>query len=91
MIKMSLVGLSLAECKKRAQRMGVSRATIREALGALQVAGLVETRQSAGSYVVDVPPDEPQLSLPHDASPSGLLEARAIFEPAVAELAAQAE
>ena len=74
-----------------AQTMGVSRATIREALGALQVAGLVETRQGAGSYVVDVPSSSPVVALPADASPSALLEARAIFEPAVASLAAGAE
>ena len=73
-----------------AQRMGVSRATVREALAALQVAGLVETRQSAGSYVVDVPPGAPEFALPHDASPSALLEARGIFEPAIASLAADA-
>jgi DNA-binding FadR family transcriptional regulator len=74
-----------------AQRMGVSRATIREALGALQVAGLLETRQGAGSYVVETPSGEPMLALPADASPSSVLEARAIFEPAIASLAAKAK
>lgn len=75
-----------------AQRMGVSRATIREALGALQVAGLVETRQGAGSYVVEaLPLSEPVFVLPPDASPSALLTAREIFEPAVTALAATSQ
>lgn len=71
-----------------ARQLGVSRTTVREALGALQNAGLVEIRQGAGSYVVDIPQDKPLLSLPADASPSALLEARAIFEPAIASRAA---
>jgi DNA-binding FadR family transcriptional regulator len=71
--------------------MGVSRATIREAIGALQLSGLVETRHGAGSYIVDVPPQASVLALPTDASPSALLEARTIFEPQVAALAARAQ
>jgi DNA-binding FadR family transcriptional regulator len=70
--------------------MGISRATVREALGALQLAGLVETRQGAGSFVVEVPPPEPLLTISADASPSAVLETRAIFEPAVVSLVARA-
>lgn len=84
-------GERLPSERELAHRMGVSRATIREALGALQVTGLVETRQGAGSYVVDIlPPRDPVLSLPADASPYSVLEARAIFEPAIASMAATA-
>jgi DNA-binding FadR family transcriptional regulator len=72
-----------------AQRMGISRATVREALGALQLAGLVETRQGAGSFVVGVSPAGAELAIAPDASPSAVLEARAIFEPAIASLAAR--
>ena len=72
-----------------AQRLGVSRATVREALGALQIAGLVETRHGAGSFVAAAPPAEPLLDIPADASPSALLEARLIFEPAIAARAAE--
>jgi DNA-binding FadR family transcriptional regulator len=72
-----------------AQRMGVSRATVREALGALQLTGLVETRQGAGSFVVELPPAAPPLAIAADASPSAVLEARTIFEPAIAALAAR--
>lgn len=72
-----------------AHRMGVSRATVREALGALQLAGLVETRQGAGSFVVEVPHTGPLLRIAADASPSAVLQARAIFEPAIVSLAAR--
>ena len=71
-----------------AQRMGVSRATIREALGALQLAGLIETRQGAGSFVAATPPATPVLDIPADASPSALLDVRAILEPAIVSRAA---
>ena len=74
-----------------AQRLGVSRATVREALGALQIAGLVETRHGAGSFVAAAPPAEPLLDIPADASPSSLLEARLIFEPAIAARAAKSQ
>ncbi len=78
--------------------MGVGRASVREALGWLQVRGLIETRPGAGSYVVQdvadrLGPDPggrpPAAPLPAaDASPSALLQARLILEPAVARLAA---
>ncbi len=81
--------------------MGVGRASVREALGWLQVRGLIETRPGAGSYVVeDVadrlgpdasgPASAPAAPLPAaDASPSALLQARLILEPATARLAAE--
>jgi DNA-binding FadR family transcriptional regulator len=90
--------------------MGVGRASVREALGWLQVRGLIETRRGAGSYVVaDVaerlgrtsggapadgagPGATAGAAAPapaSDASPSALLQARLILEPAVARLAAE--
>lgn len=70
-----------------ARRLGVGRASVREALAALQNQGLLETRPGSGSFVAaDAPTKAPDL--PHDASPSDLLEARALLEPAVARLAA---
>jgi DNA-binding FadR family transcriptional regulator len=64
---------------------------VREAIAALQVQGIIETRPGSGSFVA---PDAPErlpaaTPLPHDASPSDLLEARALLEPAVARLAAE--
>jgi DNA-binding FadR family transcriptional regulator len=78
------------------QRLGVARATVREALGALQVRGLVETRPGAGSYVAadagerlaDENGAAPGLSLPADAGPAAVLDARRILEPEIARLAA---
>jgi DNA-binding FadR family transcriptional regulator len=68
-----------------ARTLEVSRASVREAIGSLQVQGVVETRKGAGTFVAAVPPSEHEL---HDASPSAVLEARAQLEPAVARLAA---
>jgi DNA-binding FadR family transcriptional regulator len=77
--------------RELARALGVGRASVREALAALANQGLVETRPGSGSFVAA---DAPALlrsgpELPHDASPSDLLEARALLEPAVARLAAE--
>src|SRR3954470_17031352 len=72
--------------RELARRLGVGRASVREAIAALQLQGIVETRPGSGTFVVDVPPT---ADLPHDASPSDLLEARELIEPAIARLAAQ--
>jgi DNA-binding FadR family transcriptional regulator len=97
--------------RELALAMGVGRASVREALGWLQVRGLIETRRGAGSYVVaDVAERLGQApggvlaggasadgagaggtagAVAPDASPSALLQARLILEPAVARLAAE--
>jgi DNA-binding FadR family transcriptional regulator len=72
--------------RELARRLGVGRASVREAIAALQLQGIVETRPGSGTFVADVPP---RAALPHDASPSDLLEARELIEPAIARLAAQ--
>jgi DNA-binding FadR family transcriptional regulator len=69
-----------------ARRLDVGRASVREAIAALQVAGLVETRPGSGSFVAATPDEVREV---HDSSPSDLLEARALLEPQVARLAAQ--
>lgn len=69
-----------------ARRLEVGRASVREAIAALQVAGLVETRPGSGTFVATMPDEVREV---HDSSPSDLLEARAMFEPQVARLAAQ--
>src|SRR4051794_32954921 len=68
-----------------ARTLEVSRASVREAIAALQVQGVVETRKGAGTFVAAQPPASDEV---HDASPSAVLEARAQLEPAVARLAA---
>jgi DNA-binding FadR family transcriptional regulator len=73
-----------------ARALGVGRASVREALAALSNQGLLETRPGSGSFVAaDAGARlraDPELS--HDASPTDVLEARALLEPAVARLAA---
>ena len=74
-----------------ARRLEVGRASVREAIAALQVEGLIETRPGSGSFVAaDAVARLPSATpLPHDASPSSVLEARELLEPAVARLAAE--
>jgi DNA-binding FadR family transcriptional regulator len=87
--------------RQLAEHYGVGRASVREALAALVVRGLVQTRQGAGSFFV---PDALErvtlareaaagvagpLSLPADAGPGAVLEARRILEPEIVALAAR--
>ena len=81
--------------RELAQQLGVGRASVREALGFLQVRAIVDTRRGAGSFVAPgalaavtgAAPDS-GLVLPADAGPSALIEARLILEPQIARLAA---
>ncbi|HEX7299891.1 MAG TPA: FCD domain-containing protein [Solirubrobacteraceae bacterium] len=80
-----------------ARRLEVGRSSVREAIAALQLQGVLDTRPGSGSFVAMDAVERVQelggpgdgLALPHDASPSALLEARALLEPAVAALAAR--
>jgi DNA-binding FadR family transcriptional regulator len=74
-----------------AQQLGVSRPSVREALIALEIAGLVDVRVGSGIYVRQAPPvarttpgglDEP------DPGPLELLRARRLIEGEIAALAA---
>ena len=97
-VRLGLVppGERLPSERDLAIRLGVSRATIREAVRALQLAGLVETRRgrSGGSYVIDLasPGSEPRARLTARSLGAALLDAldyRWAVEPAAAELAAE--
>lgn len=86
-------GQRLPSERELARQMEVGRSSVREAIGVLQVDGIVETRPGSGSFVSPDAPerlrDEPATVLvAHDASPFALLEAREAFEPAVARMAA---
>ena len=83
-------GERLPSERELARRLEVGRASVREAIAALQVQGVIETRPGSGSFVAaDAAERLPAPSaLPHDASPSDLLETRALLEPAIARLAA---
>jgi DNA-binding FadR family transcriptional regulator len=74
-----------------ARALGVGRSSVREALGVLQNQGVLETRPGSGSFVAADAASRvaAPAALPHDASPSDMLEARALLEPRVARLAAE--
>jgi GntR family transcriptional regulator, hexuronate regulon transcriptional repressor len=65
----------------------VSRATVREAIIALEHAGLVEAKMGSGVYVTGMPSTD-GLPVPMDVGPFELTEARMLFEGEVAALAA---
>jgi len=94
-----LPGERLPGERELAQRLNVGRASVREALGYLQVQELVMTRPASGSYVAEdalarlARHDGDGRAAPApvpDAGPAAVLDARAITEPAVARFAAAA-
>src|SRR4051812_24207649 len=84
--------------RELAQQLKVGRASVREALGHLQLRDLVVTRPGAGSYVADdvldrlarSDGDDQRTPAVPDAGPAAVLEARSITEPSIARLAAAA-
>jgi DNA-binding FadR family transcriptional regulator len=81
-------GQRLPSERDLAKHLGVSRAVVREAMIALELAGLVEVRTGSGAYV-----REPPLALPASinggSSPSDILEARMLIEGETAARAAE--
>ena len=79
--------------RELAERIGVSRPSLREALIALETAGLIETRMGDGTYIrADIGPTPVfPLATGRDLGPGTLeqFEARRALECAAAELAAQ--
>lgn len=84
------VGSRLPTERELAVQLGISRPTVREALIALEVDGFIRIRVGSGIYVLP-PPVERGLpaSPPAIAGPFDILNARALFEGAVAEEAAR--
>lgn len=86
-------GSRLPPERELAERLQVSRASLREALSALEISGLIETRHGGGSYVRDfyefglTSPLALVLSTSNEIV-SDLWEVRLIFEPAIAARAA---
>ncbi len=70
-----------------AKALGVSRPVVREALIALEVAGLVEVRTGAGAFVCEAPSSRPLLNA--GDSPSDILNARILIEGEISALAAE--
>jgi GntR family transcriptional repressor for pyruvate dehydrogenase complex len=82
------VGDRLPSERDLAQLYNVSRPTIREAIIALEIDGLVEVRTTSGVYVISLHPRGGTLSATA-VGPFELLEARRLFEAEVCALAAQ--
>jgi DNA-binding FadR family transcriptional regulator len=83
-------GAKLPGERELARRLEVGRASVREAIGALQVRGVLETRPGSGSFVsADALERLGRELSAHDAGPFDLLETRLLLEPGVAALAAQ--
>lgn len=80
--------------RELAERMGVSRATLREAIAALRTAGVVETKRGrGGGTVVRQRPTVPRRGAPAQVAARrsawlDVLDFRRIVEPGAAELAA---
>lgn len=90
------LGSTLPGERDLAERLGVSRATLREAIAALREAGLVETRRGrGGGTVVTLKPRTPSGRKAARVSPEvradwlDVLEYRRITEPGAAYLAAR--
>ncbi len=84
-------GSTLPPERELAERIGVSRATLREAIAALRDAGLVTTRRGrGGGTVVDFRPGEPgsRLSARPREELLDALDFRRIVEPGAAQAAA---
>lgn len=82
------IGERLPSERDLALHYKVSRPTVREALIALELDGLVEVRTNSGVYVVAFAPDGGAPGKT-DVGPFELLEARRLFEAEICALAAQ--
>jgi DNA-binding FadR family transcriptional regulator len=81
--------------RELAEALGVSRPSLREALGALQVLGVLETKHGSGTWVaanaIEVVAQSPPanlLGVDGDISPVAVLEARLTIEPPIVRVAA---
>lgn len=87
-----VAGQRLPSERELATRLEVGRSSVREAIGALQVDGILHTRPGSGSVVAADAvvrvraTDAPRTA--RDASPLALLDAREAIEPSVAAMAA---
>jgi len=77
-----------------AEQMAVSRPSVREALSALELTGIVESRSGDGTYVARVAPDRLKevaalTILEESSSILDALEARRVFERGIIALAVQ--
>lgn len=69
--------------------LNVSRPTIREAMVALELAGIVEIRTASGIFLKSLPQKHIELSLDKGPGPFEILEARLVIESEACALAAE--
>jgi GntR family transcriptional repressor for pyruvate dehydrogenase complex len=83
-------GSKLPTERQLGELLGVSRASIREALSSLEFIGVLESRVGDGTYVLGpgAAPARGLAMLEDQHSPFDILAARLLIEPKVAELAA---
>jgi GntR family transcriptional regulator, transcriptional repressor for pyruvate dehydrogenase complex len=76
-----------------AEQLGVSRSSVREALSALEVLGVIHSRQGLGNFIAENVendlPEEQFEDLIVEGGTIEILEARQLFEPGLAALAAR--
>ena len=72
-----------------AAMLKVSRPSIREAMVALEVSGLIEVRTGSGIYVADQKLQQPAVVADEGIGPFEILEMRLLIEPEVCALAAE--
>lgn len=73
-----------------AEMFGTSRPPIREALSALEMMGLVESRTGYGTVVREMPAEsKPIGSIAGESSPYEVMEARLTIEPEIARMACE--
>ena len=82
-----LPGQRLPSERDLAEQFEVSRPTVREAMIALEIRGMVEARHGSGIYVTESPPDD-ESSPELDIGAFELTEARCVVEGECAALAA---
>jgi DNA-binding FadR family transcriptional regulator len=83
-------GSRLPPERQLAEKLGVSRPSVREALIALEVEGLVRIRMGSGVYVMDAPATARPISAqPEGEGPFELLKARELIESGICREAAR--
>ncbi len=91
--KKYLPGERLPSERTLAEQLNISRATVREAIIALEILGYVEIKMGAGIYVLDSPllhrDIHIETSIRNEITPNEFIETRLLVEPEFAELASQ--
>lgn len=82
-------GARLPAERELATALGVSRASVREAIISLEVAGLIEVRVGTGIFVLASPGKRPSVSGDAGPGPFELLSARSLVEGEIAAVAAE--